>query len=220
MRPPKGSSLATKFEKNTERIYKWSIVAGLVLSGLALLILFICVLFDARPEALISFVGTVIDFATVVVAAGLLAGVAGMVYGMVTLHKFVHLYFIECVRSDAAHAAVLRTFTPADLQTTRQVLELEITRQRNRLNVFAGSPDKLSILAVYALSWAAYATLEPYLSHGTFDVSSPKNWAVAALVIAGLLLSGAVIGTLIMNVRVQRLTYQTQLLDIATNTAL
>ena len=220
MRLPKGSALDTKFEKYTAKVFIFSLMVGVTLMALSILLHFGANWFGMRGDGLNVAICATGIAALLILTTGVLTGLSGVLYGVRRLPQFVHRYFVECIRADAAHAAVLRNFDTADLLLARQVLELQITRHRSRIIVLAGSSDKLSILAIVAVGWAVYIALFPSLLTNPLEVLSPKSWGAAIVTLVGALLVGAIAGAFLVNIRIHRLLYQIELIDLATNTTL
>ncbi|KVC18358.1 hypothetical protein WS58_21115 [Burkholderia pseudomultivorans] len=109
------------------------------------------------------------------------------------------------IEHDSEHAKALATYDRRLLQRTDAWLSMKIERVKNRLGFFIGGGDKAAILALAGMGWA---TLREVTNLQAGLLQDAFLYGVAFL-------GGLAIGGLMLNVVVQRYSYQRDLLALA-----
>lgn len=214
MQPPRSLDLKTPFELMSAKLMKRALWTVLGLFGL-MGILALWHQFAPLP-ANVQLAGQLLGVAAIVLplAAWILMTIASF-FSLFSLGRVVHRNFLVQIESDARYAATLNAFPEIELKRAKAALELKIVRTRNRIGLFAGSPDKLAMLALAGMGWVAYTSLAgkipAFLTSGLTGASLID--AVLVITAGGLL--GATIGTVGLHMYVQRYVYQLELINLA-----
>ncbi|KML05978.1 MULTISPECIES: hypothetical protein [Burkholderia] len=147
-----------------------------------------------------------IGIATTILA--LLSLVVDIIPAAVMLVRFKHnslKRLILEIEHDSTQARKLLIFDRQMLERTDAWLSIQIARIRDRLGFFLGGADKVAILALGSMGWATLNTLK----------SLQNTWQQNAFLYGAAFLGGLAIGGVMLNVIVQRYTYQRDLLALA-----
>jgi len=109
------------------------------------------------------------------------------------------------IEHDSTHARKLLIFDRQLLERTDAWLSIRIARIKDRLGFFLGGADKVAILALGSMGWATLNTLK----------SLQNTWQQNGFLYGAAFLGGLAIGGVMLNVIVQRYTYQRDLLALA-----
>ena len=126
--------------------------------------------------------------------------------------------FLSEIGHDESHVNALVSAPKKELEIVKRLLELKVTRIRNRLVLFVGGPDKVALFSLAATGWAVYKALTtkesllvaikgPFSTEGTLDVYGILQYILAFL-------TGIALGAVMTNIQLQRYIYQLELLDL------
>jgi uncharacterized membrane protein YbhN (UPF0104 family) len=214
MRPPRPLDLRSPMERVTDKLMNRCMLTGGVLlallGGLALTNQFITL-----PHFL-KLAGMALGLLAIILALlGLTLSTLANFISLFSLNRVVYRNFLEQIESDERYGAMLNEFSELELKRAKACLELKITRTRNRVGLFAGSPDKLALLAVGGMGWTAYTSLT-----GQFPTLFKAGFANASAVEIGVLFASSIVvgltlGAVGSHLHMQRYVYQLELLNSA-----
>lgn len=106
---------------------------------------------------------------------------------------------------DLSMAKELKSFSSEDLKIAQHILETKIARIQSRLMFFLGGPDKITILSLAAMSWAAWNEFPKITDHFENNI----------LYMGVAFLGGLSIGGVMLNIVMQRYMYYVDLIKYA-----
>jgi hypothetical protein len=214
MRPPRALDLKTPFELMSEKLFRrslWTVLGVFVLLGM----LALWHQFNPLPDRLKSFAQILAGVATVLPFAAWILMTIAAFFSLFSLGRVVYRNFLEQIDSDARYAATLNEFPEIELKRAKAALELKITRTRNRIGMFAGSPEKLALLALAGMGWVAYTSLAGKIPVFLVNGFTGANLVDALLVVGAGSLLGMTLGTAGLHMYMQRYVYQLELVNLA-----
>lgn len=113
--------------------------------------------------------------------------------------------FLIEVEFDMGKALELRKFSSEHLRLAQQIFETKIARIQARLMMFLGGPDKIAIMSLATMGWAAWNEFP--------NVES--SIAYNALYFGVAFLGGLSIGGVMLNVVMQRYAYYVELIKFS-----
>lgn len=132
------------------------------------------------------------------------------------IKRYTRDIFFAQVESDAEFATTLRTsFREKELAKAKACLELKITRNRNRIGLFLGSPDKAALIVVAGAGWAAVNGLTFKLENLFTPGMGIMTTAGFMLALAAGALTGMACGAVGLNLTTHRYVYQLELVTLA-----
>ncbi|HEU4776186.1 MAG TPA: hypothetical protein VFS95_05130 [Telluria sp.] len=214
MRPPPYLNLKTPFEVATGKFRKWAYWTAsflLVLMGaLALWHQFVPL------PAELKLTGQVLGLlAMIFPISAMVLEMLAMFFSMFSMNRILFRNFVAQIESDERHAETLNAFPEMELKRAKAALELKIARTRNKIGLFAGSPDKLAMFALAAVGWTVFTSFS-----GKFQETLVKGLAVTNLtdffvIIVLALIVGLTLGAVSSHVHMQRYVYQLELVNLA-----
>lgn len=119
------------------------------------------------------------------------------------------------IQHDSNHVEQLMAFDKGTLESAQVWLQLQTTRIRNRIGVFFGSPDKIAVFSLAGMGWVVWKEFSAQQG-SSLSKQAMVDWnGLHNVFIYGVsLLAGLALGAVLMNYRLQRYTYQLELLAL------
>jgi hypothetical protein len=124
-------------------------------------------------------------------------------------------YLLLNIQHDSNHIERLMSFDKGALESAQIWLQLQTTRIRNRIGIFFGSPDKIAVFSLAGMGWVVWKEFSAQQGSGLSKQAMVDWGGLHNLFIYGVsLLAGLALGAVLMNYRLQRYTYQLELLAL------
>ncbi len=119
------------------------------------------------------------------------------------------------IQHDGDYVNQLMAFDAETLESAQTWLQLQATRIKNRINILFGNPERTAFFSLAGMGWAVWK-----------EFSAQQGTTISKQVIAGwegmhdvfiygtCLLAGLALGAVFMNFRLQRYSYQLELLAL------
>jgi hypothetical protein len=218
MKPPTTSISDTPFEIFTKKMLRDSIGIGGVFAATVGILGFWQRHVELSPWMEIAMLSLAALALFLPLFAALLTTIAAAL-ALWTVDRFSHLNFLAQIESDARFATILNEFPRQNLEQAKACIELRITRTRNWIGLLAGSPDKLTIVALLAMAFTAYTAISGKIESMFASATSGINWidGLIAFVGLGIVASvvGMVLGAVTLHIHTRRYVYQLELLGVA-----
>ena len=214
MRPPPYLNLKTPFEVATGKFRKWAYWTAfcllLLLGGLALWHKL------APLPAELKLTGQVLGLLAVIFPiSAMVLEMLAMFFSMFSMNRVLFRNFLTQIESDERHAETLNAFSEIELKRAKAALELKIARTRNKIALFAGSPDKLAMFAFAAMGWTVFTSLSGKSQETFMKGLSVTNLTDFFVIMAVALVIGLTLGAVSSHVHMQRYVYQLELVNLA-----
>ncbi|MFZ6733673.1 hypothetical protein ACO0LG_17230 [Undibacterium sp. Ji42W] len=124
--------------------------------------------------------------------------------------------FIIDIETDQKHVSELDSYSKKDLENAQRIIQLKITRIKNKVSLLIGSPDKIALLSLAAIGW----TLLKVFSSKTPPVKFPEISLLStplyeSLFCVAFLLALMAFTVIYLSRSMQAYVYQSEILDLA-----
>jgi hypothetical protein len=226
MTPPGASNLKTPFETWAER---WVSISNRACCDVLLTALVFFVIYQAILYAVLGamnfknlpawqmWIGAALGlFVIIFPTATLFLSTVATTLSFKLMRRVAHANFLTQVESDARYASQLRElFSLTDLKKAKACLELKVVRNRNKLALFFGSPDKLALITIAGAGTILSTSLfEKYGEFFTFEL----GWNTLLVYMTAGIVGGVVgltLGAISANFDTHRFVYQLELVNLA-----
>ncbi|MFZ6712919.1 hypothetical protein [Undibacterium sp. TC9W] len=125
-------------------------------------------------------------------------------------------YFLNEIKNDHQHLDELTSFAKVDLEDALKIIQLKITRIRNRMGFFIGGPDKVALFSLATMAWSILKEFSAKEKNApTLSILQSGFSLTTLLQYAAAFFAGIAIGAILLHRHLQRYIYQTELLEMA-----
>lgn len=203
--PVRASEMASSFEGRMEK-YSWlSLKISMGLFAIILLLAFWKLKIGELNGIFLGF-GIAVGFFT------FLTSILSVAFQMLPVIVLLFFFKRDAMRRlivevefDLSMAKELKSFSFENLKIAQHILEAKVARIQSRLMFFLGGPDKIAILSLVAMGWAAWNEFPKITDHFESDI----------LYIGVAFLGGLSIGGVMLNIVMQRYMYYVDLIKYA-----
>jgi hypothetical protein len=121
------------------------------------------------------------------------------------LHNDAFRCLLLEIHHDNDHVSRLKKFDKQNLELAQQWLTIKIERLKNRIGLFLGGSDKIALLALVGMGWAAVKEFP----------TSDTTWRHDAFLYGSAFILGLSLGGILLNILIQRYLYQKDLLALS-----
>lgn len=158
-------------------------------------------------------------FGIVAMLLPVISMVIGIVLSIFSVFKMHSTEFERFLKEIEIHQNWIRSlneYPQALLEEAARYLRLKISRQRNRISLFFGSPDKAALFSLAGMGWLVFKEINPKNKDALL-----ANIAIGELNIETLIfyviafLTGIALGAVMMNGFIQKYIYQLEVLELS-----
>ncbi len=215
MRGTPGTELESGLERWCEKVSGRLMKAGFALFGLIIIFALWHVISPLNTYAVM--VALALGAAAIVLpTSALLISIFSAIVALKNLKKKSLDNFILDIESDQKHVSELYAYSKKDLENAQRIIQLKITRIKNKISPVIGSPDKIALLSLAAIGW----TLIKEFSSKTPPVKFPEISLLSAplyefLFGAAFLLALLAFVVVYLSRGMRDYIYQSEILDLA-----
>ncbi len=215
MRGIQGPELRSGLERRREKISDWLMKAGFLLFILIIIFALWHLISPLNQYAVMVALALGVAAITLPTCA-LLITIFSAIVTIKNLKKKSLDNFMLDVETDLKHVSELDAYSKKDLEHAQRIIQLKITRIKNRISLVIGSPDKIALLSLAAIGW----TLLKEFSSKTPPVKLPEISLTSAplyefLFGAAFLLALLAFVVVYLSRGMQDYVYQSEILDLA-----
>ncbi len=200
--PVRATEMASTFEGRMER-YSWRSLK--ISMGLFLILLLLAAwkMWTGSLNSIFINIGVVVGILTSITA------LLSVLFQMLPVFVLLIIFKRDAMRRlmvemefDLSMAKELKKFQPEKLKIAQQILETKIARIQARLMFFLGGADKIAILSLAVMGWAAWNEFPKFTNHSEYNV----------LYMGVAFLGGLSIGGVMLNVVMHRYIYYVEII--------
>lgn len=143
-------------------------------------------------------------------------GIALSIFSIYKMHTTEFDRFLKEIEIHQDWIRILRAYPKGILEEAARYLRLKISRQRNRIALFFGSPDKAALFSLAGMGWLVFKEVNPKnkdallanVPIGELNVETLIFYVIAFL-------TGIALGAVMMNGVTQKYVYQLEVLELA-----
>jgi|GEM_PF-4018252 len=158
-------------------------------------------------------------FGVVAMLLPMLSMVIGIVVSIFSIYKMHTTEFDRFLKEIELHQnwiCILQAYPKETLEEAARYLRLKISRLRNRISLFFGSPEKAALFSLAGMGWLVFKEVNPKNKDALLANISIGEWNVETLIFYIIaFLTGIALGSVMMNAVIQKYLYQLEVLELA-----